>query len=88
MTSYEFTGIAKFSEEGAGYLRDALEEMAQEEGFLDLYFTAVLERLLLQGHKISTITTSPDLWIDIDFPKDLQRAERDILPKLKLHETK
>ncbi|MFX0209535.1 MAG: NTP transferase domain-containing protein [Candidatus Hodarchaeota archaeon] len=86
-TSYEFTGIAKFSEKGAGYLRDALEEMAQEEGFLDLYFTAVLERLLLQGHKINTITISPDLWIDIDFPKDLQRAERDILPKIKSYET-
>lgn len=87
-TSFEFAGIAKFSEKGARYLREALEEMAQEEGFLDLYFTAVLERLLLQGHKINTITTSPDLWIDIDFPKDLQRAERDILPNLILHEAK
>ncbi|MFX1517202.1 MAG: NTP transferase domain-containing protein [Promethearchaeota archaeon] len=85
-TSYEFAGIAKFSKKGTQHLQKALEEMAQEEGFLDLYFTTVLERLLLQGHKINTITTSADLWIDIDFPKDLQRAETDILPNLKLHE--
>lgn len=85
-TNYEFAGIVKFSEKGARHLRETLNEMAQEEGFLDLYFTAVLERLLLQGHKISTVITSPDHWIDIDFPKDLQRAEREILPNLEVRE--
>lgn len=87
-TSFEFVGIAKFSKEGVHYLRETLEEMAQEEGFLELYFTAALERLLLQGHKINTIMTSGDLWIDIDFPKDLQRAEKEILPNLVSNETK
>ncbi len=38
--------------------------------------------ILLKGHKINTIITSPNHWIDIDFPKDLQRAERQILPNL------
>jgi choline kinase len=83
-TNYEFAGIVKFSEKGTRYLHETLQEMAQEEGFLDLYFTAVLERLLLQGHKIYTIKTSPDHWIDIDFPKDLQKAEREILPNIEM----
>ena len=61
--------------------------MAQEEGFLDLYFTAAIERLVLEGHKISTKIISSDLWIDIDFPKDLQRANREILPNLEVKET-
>ncbi len=81
-TKYEFTGIAKFSEKGANYLQKALKEMAREEGFMELYFTAVIERLLLSGHKIKTKIVSPDHWVDIDFPKDLQRAEREIVTNL------
>ena len=80
--NYEYTGIAKFSEKGAIYLQEALREMAQEEGFLNLFFTAVLERLLYKGHKIHTKRVSPELWIDIDFPKDLRRAEKVIFPNL------
>lgn len=81
-TDYEFAGIAKFSETGALILRETLEEMAREEGFLDLYFTAAIERLILKGHNINTIIISSDQWIDIDFPKDLQRANSEILPRL------
>jgi choline kinase len=79
----DYAGIARFSTKGALYLRETIEEMAREEGFLNFYFTAVLERLMLKGYSISTKQISPDLWIDINTPQDLQRAERIILPNIK-----
>ena len=82
LANFEFAGIAKFSDLGARYLQETIEEMAREEGFLDLPFTSVIERLILKGHKISTKIISQDLWIDIDFPKDLLRSEKEIFPNL------
>lgn len=79
---FEFTGIAKFSEKGTNELRETIIELSREEEFLNLYFTDVFERLILKGNKIVTKMISPDHWIDIDFPKDLQRAENVILPNL------
>ncbi|MFX0049658.1 MAG: NTP transferase domain-containing protein [Candidatus Hodarchaeota archaeon] len=79
----DYAGITKFSAKGAVYLRETIEEMAREEGFLNFYFTAALERLMLKGHSISTKKISPDFWIDINTPQDLQRAERVILPNIK-----
>jgi len=79
---YEFAGIAKFSKAGAIILGETLEEMAREEGFLDFFFTASLERLMLKGYRINTFQIPPDHWIDIDYPKDLQRAINEILPNI------
>ncbi len=79
---YEFAGIIKFSKAGAIILGETLEEMAREEGFLDLYFTTALERLMHKGYQINTFQISPDHWIDIDYPKDIQRAIKDILPNI------
>ncbi|MFX0185460.1 MAG: NTP transferase domain-containing protein [Candidatus Hodarchaeota archaeon] len=79
----DYAGITKFSAKGAFYLRETIEEMAREEGFLNFYFTAALERLMLKNHVISTRKISPDLWVDINAPQDLQRAERVILPNIK-----
>ena len=59
-----------------------MEEMAHEEGFLDMQLPALIQRLILKGYQISTKRILADLWIDIDFPKDVQRAEREILPAL------
>ena len=82
LANFEFAGIAKFSDIGARYLQETIEEMAREEGFLDLPFTSAIERLILKGYKICTKIISQDLWIDIDFPKDLLRSEKEILPNL------
>jgi choline kinase len=79
---YEFVGIAKFSKKGVHYLKETLEEMAHEEGFLGFYFTDVIQRLIYKDLKISTQIISPELWVDIDFPRDLQRAENKVLPLL------
>ncbi|MFW9995697.1 MAG: NTP transferase domain-containing protein [Candidatus Odinarchaeota archaeon] len=80
--NYEYAGITKFSEEGARYLQETIEEMAREEGFLDLYFTDALERLILKKHEIHTEIIPAGRWIDIDSPKDLKKAEEEILPNL------
>ncbi|NHJ02909.1 MAG: phosphocholine cytidylyltransferase family protein [Candidatus Heimdallarchaeota archaeon] len=85
LTSYEYAGIAKFNTTGVGYLKETLEEMSREEGFLTYLFTDILERLILKGHKIFTIHISPDEWIDIDIPKDIHRASNEILPNLLKH---
>ena len=79
---YEFAGIVKLSKAGAIILGETLEEMAREEGFLDFFFTASLERLMLKGYRINTFQIPPDHWIDIDYPKDLQRAINEILPNI------
>ncbi|MFX0174563.1 MAG: NTP transferase domain-containing protein [Candidatus Hodarchaeota archaeon] len=81
--STDYAGIAKFSAKGASFLRETIDEMAREEDFLNSYFTAALERLILKGHAISVKKISPEFWIDINTPQDLQRAERIILPNIK-----
>ncbi|MFX1255623.1 MAG: hypothetical protein ACFFCZ_28730 [Promethearchaeota archaeon] len=88
LVDFEFTGIIKFSEKGTRYLQETIQEMAREEGFLDLLFISVIERLILKGFKITTKIISPDLWIDIDVPKDLLRAEEQILPNLQAKKRK
>ena len=77
---FEYVGIAKFSPKGVQHLKETLEEMAHEEGFLGLYFTDLIQRLIYKGFTISTQTISPELWVDIDYPRDLYRAETEVLP--------
>jgi len=79
---FEFVGIAKFSKKGVQCLKETLKEMTHEEGFLGFYFTDVIQRLIYKDFKISTQIISPELWVDIDFPRDLQRAENKVLPLL------
>jgi len=78
----EYVGIAKFSPKGVQHLKKTLEEMAHEDGFLDCYFTDIIQRLIYKGFTISTQTISPELWVEIDFSRDLQRAENKVLPLL------
>lgn len=78
----DFAGIAKFSQEGAFYLQNTLDEMAREDEFLDYYFSDLLERLILKGHKITVKVIPSHLWIDINTPQDLQRAQSEIFKNI------
>ncbi|MHA2055193.1 MAG: phosphocholine cytidylyltransferase family protein [Candidatus Hodarchaeales archaeon] len=80
---FEFAGIMKFDQQGTEILFDTIKEMSHEEGFLDMQLPALFQRLILKGYGISTVDISPNLWIDIDFPKDIHRAEKTILPNIK-----
>ena len=59
---FEYVGIAKFSPKGGQHLKETLEEMAHEEGFLDCYFTDIIQRLVYKGFTVSTQTISPEPW--------------------------
>jgi choline kinase len=82
-STFEFAGIMKFDQQGTEILFDTISEMSHEEGFLDMQLPSLFQRLILQGHNISVVTISPDLWIDIDFPRDIHRAEKTILPNIR-----
>ena len=81
-STFEFAGIIKFDQQGTEILFDTITEMSHEEGFLDMQLPALFQRLILKGHNISVVTISPDLWIDIDFPRDIHQAEKTILPNI------
>jgi choline kinase len=83
---FEFAGIVKCDQKGAELLYETLEEMAREDGFLNMLLTSIIERLIHKGHEVATREILPELWIDIDFPKDIQRAEEEILPQIKQRE--
>ncbi|MHA1978769.1 MAG: phosphocholine cytidylyltransferase family protein, partial [Candidatus Hodarchaeales archaeon] len=78
----EFAGIARFNQEGVRVLSETIEELSREEGFLDMKLPAIINRLIMKGHKIYTKTIATDYWIDIDLDKDVQRAEKEVLPRI------
>ena len=80
---FEFAGIIKFDQKGVKYLYETIEEIAHEEGFLEMQLPPLIQRLILKGHQISTKVISSNKWIDIDFPRDIKRAEEEILPNIK-----
>jgi choline kinase len=85
---FEFAGIIKLNQIGSEAFYETLDELAREEGFLDMQLPALIQRLILKGYEISTQRIPANLWIDIDFPKDIQRAEREFLPFVRSHVSK
>ncbi len=70
----EFIGIAKFSESGAKKLIEEIGGIAKEN--LNASFIDVIGRLIKRGEKISACDIKNTPFIDIDFPKDLEKAEK------------
>ena len=78
----ESVGFFRFDERGArrlaalvaGYVARNMSHMPHEEAVRDL----LLERS--QTVEVTDVTGSP--WIEIDFPNDVARATRDVLPEL------
>ena len=79
---FEYAGIARFNQNGVKILHNTLQELSREEGFLNMQFPSIINRLIAKGHKISTQNIDADYWIDIDLAKDIQRAENEILPRI------
>ncbi|MDP2729878.1 MAG: phosphocholine cytidylyltransferase family protein [Dehalococcoidales bacterium] len=69
----EFIGIAKFSSEIIPAVIEELEQVARTN--LDTSFPRLIRRLIGKGHPVSVYTTDHP-WIDIDFPSDLEEANR------------
>jgi choline kinase len=78
----ESIGFFRFDENGArrlaslveGYVRTGRANMPHEEAVRDL---------ILEGtQKIEVVDVTGAPWIEIDFPIDVERATRDVLPQL------
>jgi choline kinase len=77
----EFIGIARFSRGFGPAFRASLEEVIERDQLLKAYFELALERLV-SSHDLTAVDISDLPTIEIDFPEDLQRAEREVLPRL------
>jgi choline kinase len=71
---FDERGARRLSELVAGYVARDLSHMPHEEAVRDL----LLERS--QTIEVADVTGAP--WIEIDFPNDVARAARDVLPQL------
>ena len=70
----EFIGIAKFSPLGANKLVEELERIARIN--LKTSFIKVINNLIQNGELIAAYDIGEAKFIDIDFPEDLEKAER------------
>ena len=70
----EFIGIAKFSGSGAEKLIKELENELKEN--LGASFIGVIDNLIQKGETVKAYDIKDAQFIDIDFPKDLERAQK------------
>ena len=71
---FDETGARRLAELVAGYVARGASDMPHEEAVRDL----IRER----GHAFDLADVTGLPWIEIDFPNDVTRAEREILPEL------
>lgn len=76
-----FLGIARFSSDGGRLFLAEIEQLTQE-GATNEYYTAALERLIAKGVPVHCSETTGLSWIDIDGPKELDRAREEVLPRI------
>lgn len=76
-----FLGIARFSSDGGRLFFAEIEQQTQE-GATHEYYTAALERLIAKGVPVRCSVTTGLSWIDIDGPKELDRAREEVLPRI------
>lgn len=77
----EGVGFLKLAREHCPQLRNILEDFIRE-GKLDVEYEEALDRLLSHC-EVGYERVDGLPWIEIDFEKDIERAEKEILPKIK-----
>ncbi len=76
----EGVGFLKLSAKDGSILKKALKDLI-EEGRLDAEYEEAIDRCLDRSNMgFESVDGLP--WIEIDFAKDIERAEREILPRL------
>jgi choline kinase len=70
----EFIGITKLSRKGAVVLADGLEDMAKKNK--DASLKDVLNNIIESGNKIKAVDIKGKKYLDIDFPDDMEIAEK------------
>lgn len=77
----EFIGVAKFSRDIGELFGSTLEQVVVQDRLLKNYFETAVNRML--GQAFFTALDISDLpCIEIDFPEDLERAVKVILPRI------
>jgi len=69
----EFIGIAKFSDRGARDLTDEMNKTAKIN--INSSFINVIEQIIEKGKRVEAYDIKDSLFVDIDFPEDLKKAE-------------
>ena len=69
-----FIGIMAMSAQGALRLKEELEDMAQEGGFMDHYYTKALPRLVRKGATLKIQSVAGVCWFEVDTISDYFQA--------------
>jgi choline kinase len=77
----EWVGFARFSAGAAARLAGAIEGYV-ESGRVDVTYEAPMRDVILATPAFGLADATGLPWIEIDFPADLRRAHREILPRL------
>ena len=77
----EWVGFARFSPGVAARLASAIDGYV-ERGLVDVSYEAPMRDVILETPAFGVADATGLPWIEIDFPDDLRRAQRDILPRL------
>jgi choline kinase len=78
----EWVGFARFSAGRAARLAGAIEGYV-ERRLVDVSYEAPMRDVILETPAFGVADATGLPWTEIDFPDDLRRAERDILPRLR-----
>jgi choline kinase len=77
----EWVGFARFSAGAAARLAGAIEGYV-ESGRVDVIYEAPMRDVILETPAFGVADATGLPWIEIDFPADLRRAQREVLPSL------
>lgn len=78
----EWTGIAKFTSTGWQKYLPEIEQLLAE-GQFNVYDTVAMNRLVQKERMIRIVPFRDLPFIEIDYPGDLEKARRDVLPRLR-----
>jgi choline kinase len=78
----EWTGIAKFTSTGWQKYLVEVEQLLAEEQF-SVYDTVAMNRLVQRERAIQIVPFQGLPFIEIDYPEDLEKARREVLPRLR-----
>lgn len=73
----EYIGITKFSPKGGEIFFKEAERLFAE-GHTNIYCERVIDNLAKKGQDIHFVSTEGLVWMDVDFPEDLERARTKI----------
>lgn len=80
----EWPGFMRMSPDIAGHVADACEAYI-ENGRLDATYELAIRDVLIgqQPGAFAVVDVSDVPWVEIDFPEDLERAKKEILPQVR-----